>query len=72
MTVELEILQDNFTSITVRDEFSRAVKIHGALHFLQHAKSPLPRPTVRDLNMVGRSSVIGTLLAASPGYRGLP
>ena len=51
--VALEILQNNFTSEADRDEFSRAVKMHGVT-FLQIANSPLPRPTARDLNTMGR------------------
>jgi hypothetical protein len=51
--VTVEILQNNFTSDTERNEFTQAVKMHGVT-FLYLANSPLPEPSSRDLNTIER------------------
>jgi hypothetical protein len=51
--VALEILQDNFASNDDREEFSRAIKLHG-ITFLQLSHSPLPPPSERDMNVMGK------------------
>lgn len=49
----LAILQDNFSTDAEREEFSRAIKMHG-ITFLYLSNSPLPHPSARDLSVMGR------------------